>query len=154
MVWTDFQRSMTAPTRRGLWDPWQEIARMQEEMGRLLGAFATPTTRRRMPPVRVFTDERGAHVTALLPGLAAEDVDLAVEGDTLTISGRRPEPELGDGETWLFRERRTGEFSRTLTFPFTIDASGVEARMKHGVLEIDVPRSPEEMPKKIEVRAE
>lgn len=154
MVWTDFQRSMTAPRRLGLWDPWQELTRMQEEMSRLLGGFTSPVSGRRMPPVRVFTDERGAHLTALLPGLAAENVDISVEGDTLTIRGERPEPELGDGESWVMRERRTGKFARTLSFPFSIDAANVQARMKHGVLEIDVPRSPEELPKKIEVRAD
>jgi HSP20 family protein len=79
-------------------------------------------------------------VSADLPGVKPEDVDLSVRDDRLTLQGRREETRSDEGDGWHRRERVTGGFSRTIRLPFEIDADRVEAKSAEGVLEVHVPK--------------
>ena len=105
------------------------------------------------PALNVRTDADGTVVTAELPGFGAAEIDISVEGSTLTISGSRAADESREGETYQRRERWIGRFSRSLTLPRDADAGKVEAGLKSGLLTISLPAAEEAKPKKIAVKA-
>jgi HSP20 family protein len=80
-------------------------------------------------------------VTAELPGVLQEDVDLSLEGEELTIKGEKKAAPLGDGEKNLHLERSFGGFARTLTLPGDINREQVAATFAHGVLTISLPKA-------------
>jgi HSP20 family protein len=105
------------------------------------------------PALNAWEDAESFYVEAELPGLALEDLEIALaEADTLSIKGQRKDPTIETG-TWHRRERAFGEFERTLTLPGAVDAERVEASLKLGVLTIKLPKAPELKPRKIEVKA-
>jgi HSP20 family protein len=105
------------------------------------------------PAMNIWTDEDSAVVTAELPGVSIEDIDISVEKDTLTLrGGRRPE-DLEEGVTYHRRERRSGGFNRAFRLPFHVDAEKVEAEFKNGVLSIVLPRAEADKPRKIAIKA-
>lgn len=138
--------------RRG-WPDYmlREMRRMQDEMDHLLGGTTGPR-QTRFPAMNAWTGADGVVVTAEIPGISPEDIEITVVGETLTVSGTRPVEELPEDARYHRRERGTGEFSRTLELPFRVDADAVDARFRNGVLEINLPRVAEEMPKKIAVK--
>jgi HSP20 family protein len=132
------------------WSPWRELERLQAEMDRLtrpMGAAAE------IPPMDVWANEDGVLVRALVAGAAREDLEVSVVSDTLTVRGKLPAQELKQGESWHRHERHGGAFARTLQLPFTVDADAVKATCKNGVLEVELPRSPTEKPRRITVNA-
>lgn len=156
MVWTHFPTLLgAAPSRKVQWDPWQEMGRLQDEVTRFLGGrqHEAPSNASTFPPVRIVTDADGARLTALVPGLGAGDVEIVIERDLVKLEGTRNLPEARDGENAVRRERRHGAFSRSFRLPFEVDADAAQARVLNGVLELTLPRTPEQRPKKIEVRA-
>jgi len=137
-------------------NPWREIDRMQHEMNRLMqsfpsfsGAQVAPS----FPAINVWLSEEGAVVTAELPGVKPEDLDISVVGETLTLTGSRQPEELKEGEKYHRRERRFGKFTRTFQLPFTVEANNVEAKFDKGILHIALPRAEAEKPRKISVKA-
>jgi HSP20 family protein len=92
-------------------------------------------------------------VTAELPGFNPDDVEVSVVQNTLTLRGSRTPEELKQGETYHRRERWNGKFVRTLELPFEVDHDKVEAQFRNGVLSIRLPRAPQNLPKKITVKA-
>jgi HSP20 family protein len=102
--------------------------------------------------MNVWTDEDSAIVTAELPGVNLDNIDISVENDVLTLRGERQRDEQ-EGATYHRRERRYGSFVRTFRVPFRVDAEQVEATFKNGVLNIVLPRAEEDKPKRISVKA-
>ena len=109
----------------------------------------------------VSETDKEFRVTAELPGLTADDVDVSVAGDLITIKGEKKseKEEKSDekGREFHMIERSSGSFRRTMTLPFQIDANSVVADVKDGVLTVTIPKPPEavEKVKKIKVtRAE
>lgn len=89
---------------------------------------------------------------AELPGVEAEELDVSIVGDSVTLSGERRTEQADDGDVRYHRQERwQGNFSRTMQLPFRIDAENVEANFRHGVLEVRLPRAAEDRPKKISV---
>jgi HSP20 family protein len=139
-------------TRSGPGDPWRQMRWLQREMNRLLGQFA-PARAAALPAVNVWTNDEGAVVTAELPGVKGDDLDITAAGQTLTIRGeRRADQPKGDW-TWHRRERRVGSFGRSLDLPFQIDPDKVEANYRDGVLEVRVGRAESDKPRKIAVKS-
>jgi HSP20 family protein len=142
--------------RFGTWDsPWREMERLRREMNYLFDRSSAgfgEGTAPDYPSLNVWTNEDGAVVTAELPGIAPEDIDISVEGSTMTLEVSRQPEALEQGGTYHRRERRHGRFSRSFQLPFQIDAKGVEAISEKGVLHISLPRAEEEKPKRIAVK--
>jgi HSP20 family protein len=138
--------------RRG--SQWRELERLRREMDRLSadwpragwGAAAA------YPAMNVWTNEDGAVVTAELPGVAPEDIDISVVNETLTVTGTRQRDEV-EGATYHRRERSQGRFTRSFQLPFRIESDQVEASFERGVLHINLPRAEADKPKKIAVKA-
>jgi HSP20 family protein len=141
---------------RSFRSPWREMARLQRDMNRLFAPMPTGfagDVALTFPAMNVWTDEDGAIVTAELPGVAPDDIDVSVVGDTLTLKGSRQPDELEEGETYHRRERRYGAFTRAFQLPFHVEPDQIEATFWDGVLQISLPRAEKDKPKKIAVRA-
>ena len=135
----------------------REFDRLWHDMDRLFTNGPTRNVPRwngahSYPATNVWTNENGAVVSAELPGVAPEDIDISVVNDTLTISGTRKSEEA-EGATYYRRERGHGEFTRTFQLPFPVQGDQVKAAFDKGVLHITLPRAEEDKPKKIEVKA-
>jgi len=138
--------------RRGL-DPFREIQHLRREMDRLFSGV-TRSRANDFPPMNIWTSGDDAIVTTEVPGLSPEEINISVVGDTLTLSGVRPEKKPGEDETYHRRERGYGKFSRTVQMPFKVEAEKVDAKYNDGVLRITLPRAEEDKPKKILIKAE
>ena len=133
---------------------WQEMNRLQSDMNRLFGE--TPVSRRTAPSypaMNVWADENNALITAEIPGVAKDALDINVTGDTLTISGERTSESLPEDAHYHRRERTYGRFDRSIQLPYTVDVNKVKATFKNGILEVALPRVEAEKPKKIAVKA-
>jgi HSP20 family protein len=109
--------------------------------------------RQALPAFNVWEDDRALHAEVEVPGVKMEDIEVLVQGDELTVKGTRQANEA-EGITHHLRERRIGEFSRTLRIPFEVDTQNVEASLRDGVLTIELPKAQAAMPRKITVRGQ
>ncbi len=143
------------------WDPLSDIVSLREAMNNLLEeSFVRPRQGQGQPgtPAGLALDVQETPeafvVTASVPGVPAEDVDITVLGDTLRIRGERREESAqeGQGGRWLLRERRYGAFERTVALPTTVKADAAAAEFKDGVLTITLPKAEEAKPRSIPVR--
>ena len=136
-------------------DPFAAMRRLHDEIDRgfapLATGYASATTG--FPAVNMWQGEHSIALTAELPGFKAEDIDISVQDDTLTISGQRSAPEIGEKAVWHLRERPFGRFARSIGLPFRVDAEKVNARFVNGVLEIELSRPEEDRPRRIEVKS-
>lgn len=133
---------------------WREMERLQREMNRLFSTY-TPDRLRAAPgypPMNIWENEAGEVVSAEMPGVHIEDIDLSVEGDTLTISGVRSLDQLPEAAHYHRRERRAGEFRRSIRLPFPVDVEQIKASFNDGILTITLPRAEAEKPKKISIK--
>lgn len=132
----------------------QEMDQLQREVNRLFEAtnkgrvFNTPT----YPAVNIWTNQDGQVISAEMPGIRPEDLDIDVTGDALSISGIRKPDEVNKAARYHRRERNYGSFSRTVQLPFMVDTKQVEASFKNGVLFINLPRAEADKPKRITVK--
>jgi HSP20 family protein len=132
------------------WDPLRDLRMWQQRFEQLAAHQAESWT----PPIDVYeTDDRYV-VAAELPGLAREDIGLAVEDTRLTIRGRRTDRTAANGKVLHFHqvERGHGAFARTFEFAARIDPDAVTADLNNGVLVVTVPKVPSPPVRKIEVR--
>ncbi|WP_353646610.1 Hsp20/alpha crystallin family protein [Mesorhizobium sp. WSM2239] len=132
-------------------DPFLEMRRMQQEMNQRLTGL-TAGAAQEFPPVNLWVGEDSVAVTAELPGIAPDEVDLTVRENTLTLKCER-EPRTEDEKSvWHRRERAYGSFSRTVQLPFRVDPEQVEARFANGLLEVELRRPEADRPKKIQIK--
>ncbi|MBK8913646.1 MAG: Hsp20/alpha crystallin family protein [Phycisphaerales bacterium] len=104
------------------------------------------------PALVLWSDTDKLYAEAELPGLTIGDIEVSVVGNELSIRGTR-KAMRGDNLTFHRRERITGEFVRIVTLPVAVDADGVEATLRDGVLRIVMPKSAAARARKIEVKA-
>lgn len=133
---------------------WREMERLQRDMNRL---FPEPDSTRLQaasgyPPLKVWADEESVLITAEIPGVRADDLDIHIEEGSLTLSGERRRDDLPDNVSYHRRERSYGKFARSLSLPFRIDVDQVEAVLKNGVLTLTLPRAEEDKPRKLEIK--
>jgi len=132
-------------------DPFHEMRRLKEEVNRLFQTAAGPQSGG-YPAINVYGSKDGVEVTAEIPGIAPEDLDVAVHRDTVTMKGERKLHPEG-AEAWHRRERSTGSFVRTIELPFVVDPDKVEANYTDGVLRLSLQRPEADKPKPITVRS-
>jgi HSP20 family protein len=129
--------------------------RLQKEMNRLFDAYYPSRLRPApgYPAMNVWANDDGLSITAEVPGVSAEDINISVVGETLTLTGVRKPDELTEGSRYHRQERGYGEFTRSIQLPFPVAVNNVEAMFKNGVLAISLPRAEEDKPKKIAVKS-
>jgi HSP20 family protein len=127
-------------------DPFRNIRRLRDEMSRGTARALE------FPAVNVFANQDGVIITAELPGVRSEDLDISIHRDSVTFSGER-HTETEEARGYHRRERRGGRFVRTVSLLFVVDPNKVEADLVDGVLTLDLPRAEEDKPKRINVKA-
>ncbi len=134
---------------------WHEMDRLQSEMGRLFATYYPERVRPApaYPALNVWTNEEGLNVTAEVPGVKPEEIEINVVGDTLTLTGTRKADELDENVRYHRQERGYGDFTRSLQLPFQVDVDKVEATFRNGVLMVAMPRAEEDKPRKITVKS-
>jgi HSP20 family protein len=121
------------------------------EMPRFAGGEAE--SRMMAPAVDVIDRKDELVVRADLPGLEQKDVQVEIEGGTLTLRGERTEEREEKNQDFYRSERWEGTFYRSLDLPPGVDTEKVDAKFKNGVLEIHFPKTKESKGKKIEIKA-
>jgi len=143
MYWTRFN-----PFGASAWDQMQH---MQNEMNRLFDRWGGDGTVS-YPAVNVREQDEALHVEAELPGMNLDDLEIFGTGNNqLTIKGERKAP-VPDKGTQHRQERAFGKFVRTLTLPFPVDDSKVDARLENGILRLRLPKHEAARPRKITVK--
>lgn len=133
-------------------DPFADLFRLQSA---LFGSMARPEARAvgYAPPVDVWEDKDAYFLEAELPGVKAEDVDIDLEENVLTLKGERRFEKTAEEDGFRHRERVYGKFTRAFRLPESVNADGVEASLEEGVLKVRLPKKAEAKPRKIEVKA-
>lgn len=127
------------------WDPFKDFVPFQRYQGTTELAFA--------PDFEVKETKANIVLRADMPGVKAEDVNVELHGNQLTITGRRSREEKQEGDRYTLMERSYGSFVRAFTVPDGLDSKALEAELKDGVLTLTLPKVPEAQPQKITVRA-
>lgn len=140
----------------GFRNPWADFERMRREFDGLFRGWpersAGGSAASVFPALNVSEDENAVYVRAEIPGVKAEQLDIAVEGDTLTIKGERKLVTGAEKCSYHRREIETGRFSRALTLPNRINPEKVTASTANGILLITLPKAEEVKPRKIAVQ--
>jgi HSP20 family protein len=114
------------------------------------------TVRAFVPPADLLIDDDGVTVYMDVPGLRAEDIQIELENDVLTVSGERPFPYAREDGTGPARrvERGFGRFQRSLRVPPGLNPDAIEASISDGVLKLHIPKPESLRPRRIEIRAD
>lgn len=140
-----------------LWDPFREAISLGDAMNELLReSFVRPgglLSQDGAAVIPLDVSEAGDEFTirASLPGIKPEDMQITVQGDTLTIRGEGRSEEERKGERWLLRERRCGSFQRSVTLGTPVDSEKAQARFENGVLTLTLPKSAGTRPRSIRI---
>jgi len=149
---------MTLLTR---WEPFREFSTHQDRMNRLNRLFRESygpevpeealTTTNYAPPVDIYEDEHNITLKMEVPGIDEKDIDVRIEGNTLTVHGERKIEKEEKEENFRRVERQYGEFTRSFTLPSSVDPGQVNANYVNGVLKITLAKKAEAKPKQIKV---
>ena len=137
------------------WSPRRELVSLREAMDRLLEESLAENQLKghgeARLPIDVYTTPSEIIVIAAVPGIAPDDVDVTLEGDTLAIRVDLPAP-LENVE-YIFQERPYGRFSRVLTLNVPIDVDAIDATFDNGLLMLTLPKVSPAKPKTIKVQS-
>ena len=140
------------------WEPVREMMTLREAMDRLFDdAFTRPINLRdggwSAPAIDMYQTDDEVVVKAALPGFNAEDVQINVTGEVLTIRGELKHEEEQKEKAWHIREQRWGSFERSVALPSDVVADKANADFANGILTITLPKAEEVKPKTITVKA-
>jgi HSP20 family protein len=142
-------------------DPEREFLSLRDAMNRLMEeSFVLPSMigevrgsgRSWGLAVDMYETNDNLLVKASVPGIKPEQLEVTVQGETLTIKGEAQEEQQREQGRYHVRERRQGAFSRTLTLPFPIQSDKVQATFENGVLTLTLPKAEEIKPRTIQVQ--
>lgn len=118
------------------WDPLRDLLALQDQIGQLVGSDAPGWT----PPVDLFETAGAFVLTAELPGLSRDQIDIHAEESRITIRGERSASQV-PCEQFHRVERGHGRFSRAFLLPEPIDVEAVTADLKEGLLTVTIPKA-------------
>jgi len=144
--------------RNGI-SPLRDLMTMRDSMDRLLDdrwispgswlTWSSPGTS--YLPLDVYETPDDIVVRAVVPGVAADGIDIQFQGGVLTLRAKNEEPVLPDGATWLLHEVTAGEYIRQVTLPRMVDAEQARTTLDDGVLTLMLPKTADSKPKQIKV---
>jgi HSP20 family protein len=138
-----------------LWNPWDDMLSLREAMNRLVeDSYVRPVaggTRGNLA-LDLFEDADNIEVTAALPGMNPEDVEITIQGVVLMIKGQQKQEQERKRGNYHLRERRIGSFYRAVQLPTLVQSDKAEAEFRNGVLYLTLPKAEETKPKTIPVR--
>ena len=145
------------PFPSAAFDPFVDVRRLHDEMNRLFDSVnagaPVVSSLSSFPPVNIWAGAEGLAVTAEVPGVSPDDVEVTVTEDVLTIAGERKAPAAEEGVEWRRRERAFGPFRRVVQLPYRVDPDKVSARFRDGVLEVELHRPEEDKPRRIAIKS-
>jgi HSP20 family protein len=140
------------------WEPFREIAALQNDMGRLMSTFlgqgdanGENGTRTWMPAVDVWETENELVYAFDLPGIPEDKISVEYDEGALTVSGERERKEETQGDRFYRYERRFGSFTRTVGLPQGVSEDSIRADYRDGVLEVHVSKPEQPKPRRIQV---
>jgi len=149
---------MTLMTR---WEPFREFSGMQERLNRMNRLFRESyspegpeealTTTSFAPPVDIYEDEHTITLKMEVPGIDEKDIDVRIEGNTLSVRGERKLEKDEKEENYRRMERQYGSFTRSFTLPSSVDPAQVSAHYEKGVLKLNLAKRAEAKPKQIKI---
>ena len=144
--------------RPELRNPWAEFERIRQGLDRLShgyfpreAPFGGATV---FPALNVFEERETLTIKAELPGVEAGDLSVSMEGDTLTIKGKREPRHNGEKLSFHRREIETGNFSRAVNLPIKVNPETVTAKLSNGILTITMDKAAEVKPRQVTVMTE
>lgn len=141
------------------WEPFRDLVSLREAMDRLFEeSFVRPGRLipfggQEMLAIDMYETDDEVVVKTAVPGVAPEDMDITITGDTLTIRGETKTEEKEERRNYIRRERRYGSFSRSVTLPGGLQTDQADAVFEQGVLTLTIPKAEEVKPKAIKVKA-
>ncbi|HUE99172.1 MAG TPA: Hsp20/alpha crystallin family protein [Anaerolineales bacterium] len=140
------------------WEPVREMMTLREAMERLFDdAFTRPINLRdggwSAPAVDMYQTDDEVVVKVALPGFQADEVQINITGDVLTLRGELKHEEENKEKAWHIREHRWGSFERSVALPTEVTADKAGAEFENGILTITLPKAEEVKPKTISVKA-
>jgi HSP20 family protein len=143
------------------WEPFGDLLSLREAMDRLFEESVVRPGSRILAPhgaselaLDMYETEDEIVVTAALPGVSPEDVEITITGDVLQIKGERKAEIAEEKANYLRQERRYGAFSRTIALAAPLQADKADAKFKNGVLTLSIPKADEAKPKSIKVKTD
>jgi len=138
------------------WDPFRELAALQNEMSRFLGTFlrdtnGTTSERTWVPALDVWETDDEVVYAFDLPGIPEEKITVEVEDGMLTVSAERAREQEVKEDRFYRYERRFGTFTRTIGLPQGVGDKDISAQYRNGVLEVHVRRPEEAKPHRIQI---
>ncbi len=144
-------------TRLTRWEPMNEVVSLRDLMDRFwnepMGSVRRWNDAAVVPAVDMYQTDNEVVLKAVLPGIKPEDITLSVTGDVVSLRGASAEESETKDATYFVRERRRGEFSRSLPLPAPVVADKARAEFENGVLTLTLPKAEEVRPKTITVKA-
>jgi HSP20 family protein len=142
------------------WDPFREMMSLRDQMDRRFNDWfsASPgwgdgeTAGWQTLPLDVSESDQAYTVCASIPGIKPEELEITLQNNLLTIRGEMKSEQEREGEQWHLRERRFGQFQRTISLPSNVDPNQVGAEYENGVLTLTLPKSEEVRPRRISVQ--
>jgi len=139
------------------WEPAREMMTLREAMDRLFDdAFTRPLSLNgawSAPAIDMYQTGDDVIVKAALPGLKADDVQITITRDMLTLKGEFKTEDESKEKAWHIREQRWGAFERSLALPTEVKADKARAEFENGVLVITLPKADEVKPKTVTIKA-
>ncbi len=144
------------------WRPTRDLLSIRDEVNRLFDNFFTGVPERRRgllegewaPSVDIAETDNDVVVTAELPGVKQDDVDITITDDVLILKGEKKEEKEVKEKNYHRIERSYGSFQRSVSLPAGVQADKAKATYKDGVLHITVPKAEEAKPKQIKIDVE
>jgi HSP20 family protein len=137
------------------WDPFREIAALQNELSRFAGAFrdtdGSSSDRTWAPALDVWETENEVVYSFDLPGIPEDRITVEFENGVLAVSAERERGSEVKQDGFYRYERRVGSFARTISLPEGVTEDGVKASYANGVLEVRVQKPEEAKPRRIEI---
>ena len=106
------------------------------------------------PPLNIYEEADKMVLSAEIPGVKAEDLDISLEGDTLSIQGKRDSREDDFTLSYHRREIESGSFSRAISLPVKVDVERISAKLVNGILTVTLMKAAEATPRQIRVNAD
>ena len=140
------------------WDPFREVVSMQNRLNSLFQDYSRGQSDDEVlsaasfaPPVDIYEDDQKLGLKLEVPGVKQDDIDIQVEGRTLTVRGERKFDKEEKQENFHRVEHRYGTFARSFTLPNSVDAENVKATYDAGVLQLEFPKKAEAKPRQIKI---
>ena len=140
------------------WEPVREMMTLREAMDRLFDdAFTRPVNLRDggwpSPAIDMYQTDDEVVIKAALPGFKADEVQINVTGDVLTLRGEMKHAEEQKDKAWHIREQRWSSFERSIALPTDVKADKAVADYENGILTVTLPKAEEVKPRTITVKA-